>query len=249
MDLKSYGDLAWTERIIVSPEEYEEEVIHYIKAINKHAGRKFKTMLHLGCGAGGHDFIFKRYFQVTGVDISEDMLDIAQEVNPEVFYVRGDMREVRLNQKFDLVVIPDSISYMSTLKDLKKAIHTAAHHLCPDGILLVVTLTREEYQNNNFVYTGAEGDIHITIFENNHVISENQYEATLVYLIRQKKELQIHHEVHTLSLFSYDTWRELFSEVQLNILETLSMVDLYDRFVLEEREYRLKTYICTFRQT
>lgn len=47
------------------------------------------------------------------------MLDIARATNPEVTYLRGDMRSVDLRQEFDVVAIPDCIDYMATLPDLQ----------------------------------------------------------------------------------------------------------------------------------
>jgi predicted TPR repeat methyltransferase len=130
-------------------------------------------MLHLGCGAGGHDFYFKQHFSVTGVDLSEGMLEIAKKMNQEIKYLKGDMRNVKLNEKFNAVVIPDSIMYMSTLKDLSDALINAAAHMKPDGVLLVVAHTKEEFRNNNFVYIGEDENIHITVLENNHIISDS----------------------------------------------------------------------------
>ena len=249
MDLKSYGSLAWTERIIVSGDACANEVEQYVSAIKKHSNRELKTMLHLGCGAGGHDYYFKKYFEVTGVDVSQGMLNIAREKNSDVSYIQGDMRSVRLEQKFDVVIIPDSIAYMSTVEDLKKAIHSVACHLCPGGIFLVVAHTKDEFRNNNFAYSGSDGDIHITVFENNHVISDSQYEAALVYLIRQGGVLQVEHDVHTLGLFDYDTWLKLFSEARMCVIASFNMDELYDEYLLEEGEYKLKVFICSLEGT
>jgi predicted TPR repeat methyltransferase len=116
----AYNELAWTGDILAPPETYEEEALIYVEAIKSRIYAQIVTMLHLGCGAGGHDFHFKEHFSVTGVDISEGMLALAKKRNPEVTYVTGDMRTVDLNRKFDVVVIPDSIMYMTTLEDLKK---------------------------------------------------------------------------------------------------------------------------------
>jgi hypothetical protein len=55
----------------------------------------------------------------------------------------------------------------------------------PMGILLVVAHTKEEFRNNNFAYTGEDENIHITVLENNHIISDSTYDSTLVYLIRR----------------------------------------------------------------
>lgn len=242
MNWMAYDELAWTDDILAPPETYEEEALFYVEAIINRISAQNVTMLHLGCGAGGHDFHFKEHFFVTGADISEGMLALAKERNPEATYVTGDMRTIDLNRKFDVVVIPDSITYMTTLGDLKKTIVNAARHLKNEGILLVVAHMKEDFRENNFAYSGEKGNIHITVFENNHIVSDSTYEAAIIYLIRQEVELSIHHEVHTLGLFSYDQWMAVFGECRLKIDE-MNMDHLYDQYLLEDGEYRLKMFI------
>jgi ubiquinone/menaquinone biosynthesis C-methylase UbiE len=242
----AYNELAWTGDILAPPETYKEEALIYVEAINSRIYAQTVTMLHLGCGAGGHDFHFKEHFSVTGVDISEGMLALAKKRNPEVTYVTGDMRTVNLNRKFDLVVIPDSIMYMTTLEYLKQAIKNAARHLKIEGILLVVAHMKEDFKNNNFAYTGEKEKTHITVLENNHVVSDSTYEATMAYLIRQEGELNIHHEVQTLGLFSYDQWMDIFEKCSLKVDE-MNLNHLYDKYLLKDGEYKLKVFIGTSR--
>ena len=244
MNWTVYNDLAWIEHILAAPETYEEEALIYIEAIKSYISALFPTMLHLGCGTGGHDFHFKKHFAVTGVDLSEGMLQIARKSNPGVTYVKGDMRTINLNRKFDVVVIPDSIMYMSTLEDLKEALMNAVRHLKTGGILLVVTHTKEDFKENNFAYTGKKDNIHITLFENDHIVSDSTYEATMIHLIRRNGELSIHHEVHTLGLFPYGQWMNILEGCELKVNE-MNLDHLYDSYLLEEGEYKLKVFIGT----
>ncbi len=151
---------------------------------------------------------------------------------------------MRLDQQFDVVIVPDSIAYMNTETDLEKALETATVHLKPGGIFLVVTHIREEFRNNNFVYTGNDGQTHLTLFENNHIIGENQYEATMVYLIRQYGKLSVDHDVHTLGMYSHETWLRILEQNGLVVKETFNMDHLYDEFVMDGGEYKLKVYLC-----
>lgn len=141
----SYSELAWTEPIIAPPEEYEEETELFIKVIKEHSRIEPNTLLHLGCGAGGNDYTFKMHFKVTGVDISEGMLEIARKQNPEVTYIYDDMRSIELRECFDAVAIPDSIGYMTTLEDLRSAVLTAYMHLKPGGVLLIIASIAEQF--------------------------------------------------------------------------------------------------------
>jgi ubiquinone/menaquinone biosynthesis C-methylase UbiE len=79
----AYDTLAWTDAIISPPEDYAEETELLIQALKKHSTGEIKTILHLGYGAGGNDYIFNKHFKVTGIDISPGMLDIARKTNPE----------------------------------------------------------------------------------------------------------------------------------------------------------------------
>lgn len=237
---KSYNDLAWTDDWLAKPSDYEEETLIYIDIINRTTTRPPHTLLHLGSGAGGHDYFFKRHFTVTGVDLSPGMLDRARQKHPDIEYLEGDMRTIRLNRQFDAVVIPDSIDYMITPDDLKQTIDTASVHLEPGGVLLVVAKTEESFQNNNFAYTGEKNGVHVTLFENNYINPSlpNKYEATLVYLIRQKGELTVHTDHHLLGLFPEATWTKLFNDAGLSIQKT-SLDGIYDPYLFSDGTYPL----------
>ncbi|PYZ92272.1 SAM-dependent methyltransferase [Salipaludibacillus keqinensis] len=242
MNWKAYNDLAWTEHIIASPEDYGEEADHHIQAINEHTTRKSRTLLHIGCGAGGHDYHFKKHFQVTGVDLSKGMLDIASEVNPEATYIEADMRSFDLNETFDIVVFAESIMYMTTPSDLGNAVETAARHLKSDGTMLIVCQPKEIFQENNFAYSGTRDGVHVTLFENNHITSAETYESVMVYLIRENRGLHVEHDKHTIGLFSEHTWLDIFKKEGLDVKEK-DMNHLYDNYVLEDGEYPLKMYV------
>lgn len=240
----AYNELAWTEELLADPADYECEVARYVDLIKRNSSHTPHALLHLGCGAGGHDTFFKQQFAVTGVDISRGMLDRARLRHPDVEYLESDMRTVRLGREFDAVVIPDSIDYMGSLLELRMAIETAVAHLKPRGALLVAGKTREVFRGNNFAYTGEREDLHITLLENNYISSyrPDTYEATLVYLIRRKGELAIHTECHTLGLFSQEAWEKVFAEAGLSLQQT-DLDGTYDKYLVGGGEYLLKVFI------
>jgi SAM-dependent methyltransferase len=216
----------------------------YVDLIKRNSSQALRTLLHLGCGAGGYDGVFKQHFAVTGVDISRGMLDMARLRHQDIEYIEGDMRTVRLGREFDAVAIPDSIDYMGSLPELRMAIETAVTHLKPGGILLVVGKTKEIFRDNNFVYTGEQEDLHVTLLENNYInrYRPHTYEATLVYLIRRRGELTIHTECHMLGLFSQAVWEKVFTEAGLSVQET-DLDGTYDKYLLGDGAYSLKIFI------
>lgn len=240
----AYNELAWTEDFFANVADYEDEVGTYVDLIKQHSAAAPTTLLHLGCGAGAIDSIFKRHFSVTGVDISRGMLAKARQRHPDIEYLEDDMRSVRLGRLFDAVAIPDSIDYMNSLPDLQQAISNAAAHLKPGGVLLVVGKTREIFSNNNFAYTGEKGDVQITLLENNYInpYRSDTYEATLVYLIRNGGELTTHMDHHVLGLFPQAAWAQVFAEAGLSFEES-NLDGMYDPYLLAEGEYPMKVFI------
>jgi hypothetical protein len=154
------------------------------------------------------------------------------------------MRTLRLGVEFDAVVIPDSIDYMASLPELRMAIETAFVHLKPGGILLVVGKTQEIFRDNNFAYIGEQEGLHVTLLENNYInrYRPDTYEATLVYLIRERGELTIHTECHMLGLFSHAAWEKVFAEAGLSFQQE-DLDDTYDKYFLGGGEYLLMIFI------
>lgn len=241
----SYNELAWVDDLLVDPADCETEVSLYVDLIQRAAAEPPRTLLHLGSGAGWHDITFKRHFQVTGVDLSCGMLERARRLHPEVEYLEGDMRTLRLEREFDAVAIPDSIDYMASLDDLRQAIQTAARHLKSRGVLLVVANPEETFRENNFAYTAERDGVQVTLFENNYInrFHPNTYESTMAYLIRRQGELTIHTENQVLGLFPREAWLELFREVGLTIQQTSSS-GFYERYLLGEGEYTRTVFVA-----
>lgn len=240
----AYNELAWTDELLVDAADCEQAVEAIVRLLRATARPAPRTILHLGSGAGGYDRVLKRHFAVTGVDVSPGTLALARATNPEVEYVEGDMRTIRLGREFDAVIIPDSIDYMATRGDLDAALHTAALHLRPGGAVLVIAKPAEAFRDNNFAYVGERDGIHVTVLENNRVDPARPgcYEATLVYLVRRDGELSIHTDRHLLGLFPRRDWDEAFATAGLEV-EAVPLEGAYDRYLLGEGDYPQTIFI------
>jgi hypothetical protein len=133
---------------------------------------------------------------------------------------------------------------MASQEDLQRTIQTAVMHLRTGGVLLVTAKTEEIFQNNNFAYTGEKDGIHVTLLENNYInpFRPNTYEATFVYLIRQKGELTIHTDHHVLGLFSQTTWNEVFKNAGIT-MQKINLDGIYDSYLLNNGQYPLIVFV------
>lgn len=103
-----------------------------------------RRALDLACGTGGFTReLLAAGLNVTGVDGSADMLDVARERLPEVRFEAGDLRTFDLGEHFDLVTcVFDSLNNLLTPEDLGAAFARAAAHLRPGGLLACDLNTR-----------------------------------------------------------------------------------------------------------
>ncbi|MBF2067322.1 MAG: class I SAM-dependent methyltransferase [Calothrix sp. C42_A2020_038] len=121
----------------------EAEFIH--RLIQSHAPNT-KSILELGCGQGKHAILLAHHgYHIHGVDLSQEMLQKADnhlsslnhDLASQLKFSHGDIRQVRLNQTFDVILsLFHVISYQTTNEDLLAAFATVKEHLNPGGIFI-----------------------------------------------------------------------------------------------------------------
>ena len=204
-----YTDLAWVWPFVSPPEDYPEEVETFRARFGRHGVPDGAPVLHLGCGGGSIDWHLKRHYRVTGVDVSSGMLAHARSLNPEVEYLEGDMRDVRLGREFGAVLLHDAVAYMTTPADLRAAYTTAAAHLAPGGVLVTLPeeLRSRFRQHRVQSETHARGDVSVTTVEVDYDPdpADTSFESTYMFLIRQPgRPLQIEIDTHLVGLYDVD---------------------------------------------
>jgi len=173
------------------------------------AGRR--TLLELGVGNGHVISHLHRDFSVTAVDLSPDMLEHSRAVNPGVPHHVGDMKTLRLNEQFDVVLIHDAIHYMLSDTDLIAAMTTAREHLKPGGVALLMPC----YTRETFAPFDVSHRIDVTQPQLVGYVaqaydpdpSDTLYVLDFMLLTREADgRLAVHEDRHTLGLFSSDRW-------------------------------------------
>lgn len=123
---------------LISPvEEYAEEAA-YVAGLLRRAERPVRDVLELGSGGGSNAAHLGRHFSLTLTDVSDAMLEVSRARNPGCRHVVGDMRTLRLGERFDAVFAHDAIDYMTDERGLAQAFETARVHLRPGGVLVVL---------------------------------------------------------------------------------------------------------------
>jgi SAM-dependent methyltransferase len=240
--LRLYDDLAWLWPIWGSAEEYADYGKHVVSLIRQYARIPVHTLLNVGCGGGKNVFNLKSYFQVAGLDLSPRMLALARQLNPECEFIQGDMHTFDLARTFDVVLMDDAICYMATQADLRAALAAAFRHLNPGGIMVVgPDDTKETFIQNDTRVTPAAGrrkpaNVDVMFIENAYDPdpTDDQYERTMVYLIREDGELRVEVDRHILGIFTLDSWCTTLTDAGFMIFQAA--------YVERGREY--VTFAC-----
>lgn len=95
-------------------------------------------LLDVACGTGLHLEQLRHDFEVSGLDISPSMLDVARKRLPGVELIEGSMADFNLGIRFDVVTcLFSAIGHMPNVAALNAAITCMAIHVEPGGTLIV----------------------------------------------------------------------------------------------------------------
>lgn len=113
------------------------------------AGLKGNRLLDIACGTGlSFVTLLERGWEVTGCDISTQMLAIAEERfgdRAELFV--ADMRELPVVGEFDLIwAINDPLNYLLSVEELEATLDGMRRNLAPTGIVLFDVNTLVTYR-------------------------------------------------------------------------------------------------------
>jgi SAM-dependent methyltransferase len=132
----AYYDLLYEDK------DYVSEAAYCLALLAEH-GVDDGSILELGCGTGKHAEEFaRRGFSVHGIDLSELMVELAEQRKPTELADRlrfevGDVRDARLGRQFDAVISLFHVaSYQTSNQELKAMFSTAAEHLKPGGVFV-----------------------------------------------------------------------------------------------------------------
>ena len=139
-----FADYARYYDLLYKDKDYEGEA-DYVAKLIKQYHPKAVSILELGSGTGIHAALLaEKDYSVHGIERSPEMLaqSLVQEKkrnagSGKMTFTGGDIREVRLNEHFDVAIaLFHVISYQTTNADVTAAFETAREHLKPGGIFI-----------------------------------------------------------------------------------------------------------------
>ncbi len=145
-------------------------------------------ILDLGCGTGTMtEILASKGYDMTGVDFSEEMLDIAMQKRAksghDILYLMQDMREFELYGTVRAIVsVCDSMNYLTEDGDLEEVFRLANNYLDPGGLFIFDMNTEYKYRELLGDQTIAEERENCSFIWDNYYYEEekiNEYRLSL----------------------------------------------------------------------
>ncbi|MBL8360272.1 MAG: class I SAM-dependent methyltransferase [Rubrivivax sp.] len=123
--------------------DYAAECDLVQQALARHGHGTPRTLLDVGCGTGGHAIeLARRGLQVTGVDLSAAMLELAAakaaplgERAPR--WIRGDARDFDTGATHDAAIMMFAVvGYLTANRDVAAGLATIRRHLRPGAVFV-----------------------------------------------------------------------------------------------------------------
>jgi 2-polyprenyl-3-methyl-5-hydroxy-6-metoxy-1,4-benzoquinol methylase len=216
-----YQGFAYIYDQLMKDAPYDEWVSFINESISTYSPQA-KKILDVGCGTGEIAIrLAKQQLDVTGVDLSEDMLTVAQSKSDEskvdVLFLRQDMRELDgFAEQFDVVTICcDSLNYLETNDDVKATFHAVYNQLKTRGLLIFDVHSLHKIHNIFVGATFTDQDEDVSLIWNSYAAEEsNSVEHDMSFFVKRDELYERFDELHyqrTYTIEEYTSWLETAS--------------------------------------
>ena len=136
--MDTYTGFAYVYDEMMSNIPYLQWEAYLLQLLYSNGVKPDASIAELGCGTGTMtELLYDDGFDITGIDLSEDMLSLAREKVPGVDFLRMDMREFTLDKKQDAIIsVADSVNYLESVDDLSKTLKCVYAALKPGGVFI-----------------------------------------------------------------------------------------------------------------
>lgn len=148
--MEAYGGFAQVYDEFMDNVDYHQWCDYAIKLLNRY-GVKGGSLVEIGCGTGTGTMLFaKAGYEMIGIDISQEMLEIAEmkKESEDIVYVLQDATELELPYRVPAMVsIGDSMNYITDYGDFTMVLKRVHQFLDDNGIFVFDLKTRKYFSD------------------------------------------------------------------------------------------------------
>lgn len=140
---KVYNEFGWN----YYPEAFGEQLLQWMRISDFHP----QTCLDLACGTGVLcEILTDQGMEVSGMDFSSGMIDIARSRDSRIHYDVADMTTYRPEKQFDLVTCTgDAVNHIAELSDVEKIFRNVYSYLAPGCYFIFDLLNENEVSDSD----------------------------------------------------------------------------------------------------
>lgn len=197
-----YGKMAKYYDLFYKDKDYNKEINFITDLINDR-----KTILDVGCGTGIHMHLLESIgYEVDGIDLSKDMLDIADSrVNGKVY--QGNLLYYKINKKYDVIISMFAVfNHLKSYEELERGIINSYNHLKDNGILIIDLHNGRSNGEKETNYNDFKR-IMKWQFDKEHFIEHTDID----YIIDNK----IYHDMHEFKIYEIDKIKDILNKYNL----------------------------------
>jgi len=180
---KVYFDNYWREQPEIKVDPRSVQRADYVQSLMQNKGG---SLLDVGCGRGLIlDYFAKLRFNVTGIDISPDMIELVKTKGYKAFVL--DLERDEINEKYDMVLC---LEVLQQLYDTELVLNKLRAALNDEGELIVSVPNEFHIVSRMKLFLGKS---HLGHFEHSHI---RLFSPARDKLLFEKTNLRIQKSMH-----------------------------------------------------
>jgi len=229
--VSKYYDLMY-----VNDESYQAEVNKVVSLAAQYKISEGDMLLDIACGTGAQAVYLQDHFTVTGIDISDEMLDIAKNKVKNAAFINADMCDFHLNSQYDVILnLYGSIGHVESLENMQTSLKCVYKHLKPGGIFILTPWSTKESFNEALVCRTKTIDASgFCRMETVKRVSDDKIQIDYHHLISDNLEVTYYQHANFITLFSESEYENSIEEAGFRILKRL-----------QPGEFRMGAFVCT----
>jgi SAM-dependent methyltransferase len=217
---------------LVSERKYQKMSKQLAEICHRYAPSA-QSLLDVGCGTGRHLAWLQGRYDISGVDPEESMLELARARVPDGHFAVGSFHDIGLRAHFDVICsFGGAIGYCQSFSELRQACEAMVERLAPAGLLVIEPwLSPENFIVGRTVfdqYSSTEINIarmYVSQRQDGHSVFD------MKYLVALNGKIFAYDDVHTLSLFTDEQYRECLESCGVELHDEAAREFGYGLFV------------------
>jgi SAM-dependent methyltransferase len=212
-----YGRSARFYDALYSFKDYQGSARALHEAIQQRRPRA-RSLLDVACGTGKHLESLRQWYEVEGVDINPDLVEIARERLGDVRFHLQDMAVMDTGRRYDVITcLFSSIAYVRTPENLKRTLARFEKHLGEEGLVILEPyFSPQQYWTDRVTLNVVDQpDLKITWMYASPPPVDNIAVLDIHHLVGTPEGVECFNERHELGLFTSEQYLEAFAQAGL----------------------------------